>query len=160
TFAMYYTQPRGPNPLEVHWVERAIHISALALERALAEKKAGLHWLVHDLISDVLFYMVVEPDGRYRFLSVNPAFCRATGLREHEVVGHDLREILPAETADRTLAHFDRAANERRVEVWYDVTRFPAGVKHGRLMLTPVLDAEGRCTHLLGTVHDVTELRS
>jgi GAF domain-containing protein len=67
TFAMYYTQPRGPNPIEAHWVERAAHISAIALERALAEKKAGLHSLVHDLISDVLFYVAVEPDGRYRF---------------------------------------------------------------------------------------------
>ncbi len=46
-----------------------------------------LRALMYGAVSDVLFYLSVEPDSRFRFLSINPAFSRATGLGEAEVVG-------------------------------------------------------------------------
>jgi PAS domain S-box-containing protein len=159
TFAMYFTQARGPTPIEMHWVERATHISSIAIERDLSEKKARLHSLVHDLIADVIFYVAVEPDGQYRYLSINPAFTRATGLREQDVVGRKVQDVVPQESLDEVLAHFDKAVAERRTVMWYQSTRFPTGIRHGRVTLMPVFSTEGRCTILVGTAYDMTELQ-
>ncbi|HVI00817.1 MAG TPA: PAS domain S-box protein [Enhygromyxa sp.] len=159
TFAMYYKEVRGPKPIEIHWVERATHISSIAIERAKSEKKARLHSLVHDQIADALFYVAVEPNGDYRFVSINPAFSKGIGLAESEVVGRNVRDVLPAESLSKSLPHYDRAVAERRTVMWYQSTRTPVGVRHGRVTLTPVLTPDGRCTHLVGTVHDITELQ-
>ena len=45
-----------------------------------------------------LHEMILDADGRpcdYRFLEVNPAFERATGLKAADIVGHALSEVLP-----------------------------------------------------------------
>jgi PAS domain S-box-containing protein len=42
TFAMYFTQPRGPGPMEMHWVDRAAHIAAIAIERERSQAKQQL----------------------------------------------------------------------------------------------------------------------
>jgi two-component system cell cycle sensor histidine kinase/response regulator CckA len=158
TFAMYFKQPRAPGPMELHWVERATHIAAIAIERERAEAKQHLHSLVHDLITDVIFYLAVEPGQQYRFLSVNPAFTVATGLRPHEVVGRLVQEVIPEPALTVVLVHYAQAVAERRTVKWYEVSPYPAGVKHGLASITPILATDGHCNNLLGTVHDITEL--
>jgi PAS domain S-box-containing protein len=159
TFAMYFTQPRGPNPIEVHWVERAAQICGIAIERSHAVKKDRVHALVHDMVADLLYCLAVEPDGQYRFLSINPAFVKVTGLCEQDVIGRHISDVLPPESLDETLVHYDRAIAERRPIVWYQTVHFPAGVRHGHCTITPVIAADGSCTHLVGTVHNITELQ-
>jgi PAS domain S-box-containing protein len=46
-----------------------------------------LRALIYNSVTDVLFYLGVEPEGQFRFLSVNSAFLRSTGLSEAAVVG-------------------------------------------------------------------------
>lgn len=55
------------------------------IQRRLAEdairSSERLRALMASAVSDVLYYLEVERDGGYRFLSVNPAFLRATSSR-------------------------------------------------------------------------------
>src|SRR3954467_2586272 len=51
--------------------------------------------LIYSNVSDVIFYVRVEPDGAYRFVSVNQAFLDATGLREERVIGRRVDEVIP-----------------------------------------------------------------
>jgi len=37
------------------------------------------------------------------------------------------------------------------------VSRYPSGTKYGEVSVSPIFDASGACTHLVGTVHDITE---
>ncbi len=64
TFAMYFREARGPNEREVHWVERATHIASIAIERATSEgalrASERLRALVHNAVTDVIFYIGVE----------------------------------------------------------------------------------------------------
>jgi len=55
-----------------------------------------LRALMYGAVSDVLFYISVEAPNRYRFLSVNPAFLKSTGLSEAAVIGRTLGEVIPA----------------------------------------------------------------
>src|SRR5690606_25906730 len=158
TFAMYYTEPRRPRPEEFHWVERATHIAAITLERAQADAEEHVHAVVHDLIADVVFYLAVEADGQCRFLSVNPAFCQSSGLRERDVVGRTVQEIVPEESLSALFDHGQAAIAERRPVVRYQVSPYPTGTKHGLMTMTPILSADGHRPKLLGPLHHIPDL--
>jgi PAS domain S-box-containing protein len=113
--------------------------------------------LVYRMVTDVIFYLGIEDGPRYRFLSVNDAFLRATGLQEGEVVGHLVEDVIPPPSLPLVLERYREAALTGVPVTWDEESRYPSGVKRGEVTLAPVLDAQGRCTHLIGTVHDVTE---
>jgi PAS domain S-box-containing protein len=129
--------------------------------RMEAAVRAGetLRALIYDCVADMVFYLVVEDGGRYRFLSVNRAFLSATGLAEHEVVGRLVDEVIPPASLTLVQVKYAEAVSTLRKVVWEEVSRYPAGVKYGEVTVCPILDAGGRCAHLVGTVHDVTERR-
>jgi PAS domain S-box-containing protein len=113
--------------------------------------------LIYANISDVLFYLAVEPDDKFRFVSVNSAFLNATGLTENQIVGKLVQEVIPEPDLDLVLGNYKQAIRTRKAVGWEEVTENPAGEKHGEVTVTPILDANGGCTHLIGTVHDISE---
>ncbi len=121
-----------------------------------ASESERLRALVYNVVSDVLFYVGVEPDGDFRFLSVNAAFLSATGLSEERVVGCLLQQVIPMPSLTEVLENYRRAIREKRTIVWHEVTAYPSGTKHGEVSITPIFDASGKCTNLVGTVHDIT----
>jgi PAS domain S-box-containing protein len=118
-----------------------------------------LRALIHDSVADTVFYLAVEGPDRYRFLSVNPAFYAATGLSESGVVGRLVEEVVPEPSRSLVRAKYREAIARSERMSWDEVTPYPSGLKYGEVTVCPILDAEGRCTHLVGTVHDVTMRR-
>jgi PAS domain S-box-containing protein len=118
-----------------------------------------LRGLMYSAVSDVLFYVGVERGDHFRFLSVNPAFSRTTGLTEADVVGRAVDEVIPERSRAQVLANYRRAIEERRTITWDEASPYPAGTRYGEVSITPLFDPDGRCTNLVGTVHDVTERR-
>lgn len=116
--------------------------------------------LVYQHVSDVIFYLAVEPDERFRFLSVNPTFSKATGVAESQVVGKLVQEVIP-EPSLRTvvLPNYREAIRGKKTVQWEEVSVYPAGTKYGIVAVTPIFDDKGRCTNLVGTVHDITEIK-
>jgi PAS domain S-box-containing protein len=129
-----------------------------AMEEAVRSSER-LRALMYSAVSDVLFYVGVEPGNRFRFLSVNDAFSRSTGLREDQVVGRAIDEVIPEPSRALVLDNYLRAIHERRTVTWDEVSVYPSGVKYGEVSMTPLFDGNDVCTNLLGTVHDVTERR-
>jgi len=115
--------------------------------------------LVYDGVADVIYLLAVEPGDVYRFASVNRAFTAATGVTSEAVVGRRVEEILPESSHALVLGHYRQAIAERSRVDWEEVAVYPAGTKVGEVTVAPIFDAAGRCTHLLGTVHDVSEQR-
>jgi PAS domain S-box-containing protein len=157
---MYFREPRVPVERELYWVERATHIASIVIERASSEgalrASERLRALVHNAVADVIFYLGVEGPSRYRFLCVNPAFCKATGLAEQAVVGRLVEEVIPAASIDQVLTNYAVSIAERRTVRWREVTPYPTGLKYGEVSVTPLFSGDV-CTNLVGTVHDITE---
>ncbi|PYV05441.1 MAG: hypothetical protein DMG10_04945, partial [Acidobacteria bacterium] len=116
-----------------------------------------LRALIFDSVGDVLYYIGVEGNGRFRFLSVNETFLRATGLRQEQVIGRFVDEVIPQPSLSLVLDKYERAILERRTQKWDEVSVYPSGTKYGDVTVTPLFDQDGRCTGLVGTVHDITE---
>ena len=113
--------------------------------------------LIFDNVYDVLFYLSVEPDNRYRFLSVNDSWLKATGLVKNQVVGKYVHEVIPEPSLTVVLANYKKAIQDNKTVRWEEITDYPAGRKYGDVAVTPIVDSSGRCTNLLGSVHDVTD---
>ena len=126
------------------------------VEDALRENTQMLS-VIYKSVGDVLYYIGVEPDDSFRFLSINPAFMDATGLREEEIIGKHIEEIIPEPSIWMVLDQYKKAIKEKSIARWVETSVYPAGEKTGEVTIAPILDASGVCTHLVGTVYDITE---
>jgi PAS domain S-box-containing protein len=115
--------------------------------------------LVYTSVTDVIFHLRVEGD-RYRYLHVNAAYTRSTGLAESDVVGKYIDEIIQEPSLSRVRAKHRQAIAERRTVRWEEVMELSIGQRVGEVSVTPVFDASGTCTQLIGTISDVTEQRT
>ncbi len=113
--------------------------------------------LIYANISDVVFVMQVEPDDQFRFVSVNSAFLTSTGLSEDKVIGRLAQEVIPEPAHALVFGKYKEAVRTRKALGWDEVSVYPAGTKYAEVSVTPIVDANGQVTALLGTVHDVTE---
>jgi PAS domain S-box-containing protein len=127
-------------------------------EQALLQRERRLS-SIYETVSDSLFYVDVEEDGRYRFTSVNQAFVSTTGLNYNQVVGKRVDEVIPEPSLTLMLEKYGEAIREKRVVRWEETSEYPKGRLTGEVSIAPVFDDVGSCTHLVGAVHDVTERR-
>jgi PAS domain S-box-containing protein len=116
-----------------------------------------LRAFIYDNVNDVIFCLAVEPGDQYRFLSVNPAFTRATGLPEQAVVGRRVDEIIPEPSLGLVRSKYRQAIATASPVSWQETSRYATGERHGEVSVTPVYDGAGRCVQLVGTVHDITD---
>jgi PAS domain S-box-containing protein len=130
--------------------------NATAIQAARQRAELELS-LIYANVSDVIFNIGIEPDGGYRFLSVNPAFLAATGLAMEQVVGKRLQEVIPTASVPLVLERYATAIRERRTVRWEETSEYRAGRKVGLVSVTPIFDASGSCINLIGTVHDITQ---
>jgi PAS domain S-box-containing protein len=144
-------------------VRRAIEEADERRRRALAEEALQQREQrlssIYDTVADALFYIQVERDGGYRFVSVNRAFVSSTGVDYDRVVGKRVESVIPARSLGTALEHYRRAVTEKRVVSWEHTVEYPKGAVIGEVSVAPVFDDAGRCTHLVGSMRDVTEHR-
>jgi PAS domain S-box-containing protein len=126
--------------------------------RALQESEKRLS-LIYDSVGDVLFYLKVEPDDGFRFVSVNHAFLKATGLTSDQIVGKRIEEVIPESSIQLVVDNYRKAIRENRIARWEETSIYATGIKTGDVSVAPVMNEEGICTHLVGSVHDVSERR-
>lgn len=125
-------------------------------EEALKESEHRL-FSIYKTVGDIIFHLAVEEEGRYRFLSVNQAFCNVTGLSEEMIVGKLVSEVIPEPSLWIVNEKYRQAIKEKTIIRWEEISNYPTGQLIGDVSIAPVFDQTGRCTHLVGSVHDITE---
>ncbi len=156
-----YIQIDGTNLLD-HPAVRGIVINIRNIseykraEEELRTKERQLS-IVFSSVSEALFYLSAESDERFLILSVNQSFLDITGLPEDQVVGKHIDEVIPEPSLTVVLAKYRQAMRSHQEVKWVEVTDYPTGKKHGETTVSPVFDANGVCTGLVGSVHDLTE---
>ena len=130
-------------------------------KRAEAELRESQQRLVsiYNTVEDIIFDLAIEPEGRFRIVSVNAAFLRATGLSQEKVVGKIVNEVIPEASLTYVLGKYRQAIEEGAVVRWEETSDYPAGRLTGEVSVAPVFDNTGTCSHLVGSVHDITEVK-
>jgi PAS domain S-box-containing protein len=112
---------------------------------------------IYNTVRDVIFNLAVEPGGQFRFVSVNAAFLKVTGLSRESVIGKTVKEIIPEPSLMMVLEKYRQAIAENAIVSWEETSDYPTGRLTGEVSVAPIFDSAGACTHLVGSVHDVTE---
>jgi PAS domain S-box-containing protein len=112
---------------------------------------------IYNTVRDVIFHLAVEPEGRFRFVSVNAAFLRVTGLSREMVVGKTVNNVIPEPSLTIVLGKYRQAIEENTTVLWVQTSDYPNGRLTGEVSVAPVFDNKGTCTHLVGSVHDITQ---
>ncbi len=113
--------------------------------------------LIYSNVSDIIFFISVEGENDYRFISVNNSFTNAVGIPKELIEGKYVKEIIPESSLSLALMNYKKAINEKQTINWEEVTQYPAGLKYGIVSVTPIYNENGTCTNLIGTVQDITE---
>jgi PAS domain S-box-containing protein len=88
---------------------------------------------------------------------VNAAFLKITGLDPELVIGRTVNEVIPEPSLTMVLQKYRQAIKEKTAVLWEETSDYPTGRLSGEVSLVPVFDNGGACTHLVGSVHDITE---
>jgi PAS domain S-box-containing protein len=112
---------------------------------------------IYNTVRDVIFHLAAEPEGQLRFVSVNAAFLKLTGLSREAVIGKTVNEVIPEPSLTMVLGKYRQAIEENTTVVWEETSDYPTGRLTGEVSVAPVFDNKGNCTHLVGSVHDITE---
>lgn len=103
-FSNYYGVVRSPSDHDIDALAMVTRSAALAIERHLTDaalRASGERWrAMFDGMQEAFFLSEAlrDDDGRivdFRFLEVNPAFERQSGMKEGDTLGHTLREMIP-----------------------------------------------------------------
>ena len=112
---------------------------------------------IYETVGDIIFLLSVEPGGCYTFASVNKAFSRVTGFTSEEVIGRQVEQIWPAATVATMLEKYQQAESTQQIVRWDQSATFATGIVVGNASASPVFNDNSVCTHLVVSVHDVTE---
>jgi PAS domain S-box-containing protein len=114
---------------------------------------------IYNTVQDGIFHLTVEPGGRFRFVSVNRAFLRVTGLSLEMVVGKTVNQVIPEPSLAMALGKYQQASVEHTVLRWEETSDYPSGRLIAEVSVAPVFNEARVCTHLVGSLHDITGRR-
>ncbi len=114
--------------------------------------------LIYNTTKDAL-YLISVKGTKFRFDSVNQSFLTATGLMKDQVVGKFVDEIIPEPSLSLVLHNYQSSIANKQTVQWEETSAYPSGTKTGIVSITPVYDEQGNCNMLVGTVHDITDIK-
>ncbi len=122
-------------------------------EDAVRHKEAQLSALIHSIQDHI---WVIDRQGRYQM--GNKAFLEAHALRLDDLVGKTPADIFGVERGQRYSASNAAVMVRGQMETREDVAPHPQTGEpmYLELIKTPMLDAQGRCTGLVGIARDIT----
>jgi PAS domain S-box-containing protein len=131
-------------------------------EQAHEENRAVLQSILSSVDLGV-FLLDVLPGGDFRFVEVNPAYERLTGIAATEIRGRTPQELVPVIPAE--MAACLRASFRRGIEASGPVEYEEPFFVRGRLLwwltrLTPLRNASGSVVRLVGRSLDITERKA
>lgn len=113
--------------------------------------------MIYNNVNDIIFMIDVDENGGYRFVSVNQSFLSITGLSKESVLGQMVQSVIPEPSLSLVLEKYRQAIDTREKVSWEETTPYGTGEKTGIVTIIPIIDENGICTKLVGSVYDITE---
>jgi PAS domain S-box-containing protein len=133
-------------------------ISPLSNEQKQHSKKAEQFLRsIYEGIETAVFMVDVLEDGRFRYVGINPAHERMSGILSSEVSGKTPEEVLTPEMAQVVYEHY-RACIEAGERITYEECLVIKGRETWWITnLTPVRDSNERIYRIIGTCFNISD---
>ena len=158
--ADFYLQKGGSPQSLFAELSHKIHI-AVERRRAIKALKDSEERLsiIYNAVEDVIFQLTVGSEGKFYFTSVNAAFSRVTGIPSEQILGKAVNDVIPEPSLSTVLEKYQQAIRNKTTIRWEEVSEYPKGRVTGEVSITPIFDNTGTCTRIIGSMHDITELK-
>lgn len=110
-------------------------------------------------IEDVIFSLKVKEDD-YIFNFINASGLKKTGLKLVNFIGLSVNQIIPQPSLNIVLKKYEEAIKTRKIVSWEETTKYPSGLKTGKVSIAPIFNSDGKCIQLIGSINDLTERNS
>jgi len=156
TFAIYHRHISAPSKADIKLIEDAAQLTALAIERKLADDEHQLASRVFNAAHEGI--TVTDTEGR--IIDVNPTFCKITGYSREEVLGKNPSMLSSGRQGPEFYEEMWRTIKEVghwQGEVW---NRHKNGQLYAELLtLSSLLDENGKPRHYVGLFSDITQMK-
>lgn len=150
------------NSIKIKWEEKDavlvfakdIHNRKLA-EDKLRESEERLS-LITNTVDSVMFSFKTEGD-EFRIDFVNDYFFKDTGYKKEDFVGKLLSEVIPPDKYKTLVQKYREAVDKQQNVTWEESSPWKEGMQNAIVSITPVYNEKNQCTHVLGTMSDITE---
>lgn len=129
-----------------------------AAEEALRQSELWTRQ-VFENIPECIFVLDVTPDGRFKFVALNPAEERAVGFTTAEVSGKFIEDVLSEETSKNVLAHYRHCVTMGSLVTYEDELNLEIGRRYFHTNLIPLRNASGQIHRIAGCCTDLTEVK-
>ena len=113
----HWREPHELSASELRSLDVLSRLAADLIERSRVEEARWEHEQrlasIYNTVRDVIFQVAVEREAQFRFVSVNPAFLRVTGLSPEMVVGKTVNEVIPEPSLTLVLGKYRQAIEEK-----------------------------------------------
>ncbi|WP_338524831.1 PAS domain S-box protein [Pseudomonas batumici] len=155
-----------PVEISITYIELGGQHYSLALARDITERRRlqAVHRdnekryrEIFDYSSDCLYLLEVTADHRFRYIEINTAFERSSGVCREQLIGRYVGESSNAETALRILTRLNYClASGKNIES-EDELELPAGLIAIHSTFIPVRDELGCIYRIVGVSRDITD---
>jgi len=111
-----------------------------------------------DNIPTCIFLLDVTNDGRFKFVTLNPAEEKAIGFASAEVSGRFIEDVLTEEVSTKVIVNYRRCLESGPIS-YEDELNLEAGRRYFHTNLIPLRDASGRVHRIAGCCTDLTEVK-
>lgn len=112
--------------------------------------------IVFNNTQDALFIIEVDKNRELKFLSLNPAHERLTGLKTDEIAGKTPVEAVGPKIGKIIEAHYRDCLKTKKTIRYEEFLDLPSGQKVWATQLSPVIE-KNKVTHIVGSSRDITE---
>jgi PAS domain S-box-containing protein len=161
TFAMYYGEPRLPAPEDVQLIDMAVQLARVAIEGKQDEERLRASEEKFRLIAENATDLIQLVDATGRRLYTSPSFKTLCGGELDQLRGTNFLDGVYAEDRARVEREFRevvRTGVGRAIEL--RMTAVSGELRVVQAEATPIKDASGRVTAVLGVGRDVTRKRA
>ncbi|WP_261130652.1 EAL domain-containing protein [Bacillus sp. Marseille-Q3570] len=104
---------------------------------------------------DMVFLMAVENGPRFRYVTANDSALKYSGVDEGSF-GKLMEEVLPEDVFEDLQEPYEIAYLTKEPYYYEVETEINGSMMVGETILTPILNENGQCTHILAAVRDIT----
>lgn len=131
-------------------------LSALRQTEAQLQACKQFLWSIYDKASSAIFVVDVLPEGKFRFVDMNPAGERLTGLRSEDIRGKSPEQV-ESDTAAVVSANYARCLQLGRTISYEECLLWKGKDSWWLTTLTPLRDTHSKICRLVGNAINITE---